>query len=186
MGKPYTELDQFSALLATVVGQPTALRPFVCEGSPLDCDVFIVGYNPATKMEGDWWRFWKAGYGYQKGEWYREYSTQRGKLSKTRAKIEDIVDALSDVHVLEANIDARPSAKKSEYPKPVTGPFDFVLSVCRPKVIIAHGTDAVVHLQSWKAHGTLIECKHFIYVGRERTAEIVAEARQALRGALES
>ena len=183
MGTPQTELDRFSDELATLVGRPTALRPFVCEGSPLDCDVFIVGYNPATKMEGDWWRFWTPGYGYQKSAWFSEYSAQRGNVSKTRAKIEDIVRALAGVHVLEANIDARPSAKKSEYPKPVTSPFDFVLSVCRPEVIIAHGTDVVAHLQGWKPNGTLIECKHFIYVGRERTAEIIAEARQALQSA---
>ena len=26
-------------------------RPFVCDGNPLDCNIFIVGINPATKME---------------------------------------------------------------------------------------------------------------------------------------
>ncbi|MGH1415113.1 MAG: hypothetical protein ACRBB0_16610 [Pelagimonas sp.] len=180
MGASLAELTRFRENLGKVVGQPTTLRPFVCEGSPLDSDVFIVGYNPATKMDGDWWRFWKEDYGYQKSEWFREYSAQRGAMSKTRAKIEDIVNTLSDVNVLEANIDARPSAKKSEYPKPVTGPFDHVLRACQPKVIIAHGADAVKHLQNWKPNGTLIECKHFIYVGRERTAEIIAETRQAL------
>ena len=54
-------LDEFEKQLAGVIGRPTDLRPFVCEGSPLDCDVFIVGSNPATKMEGDWWRFWRPG-----------------------------------------------------------------------------------------------------------------------------
>ena len=101
MEKSHTELTQFSNDLAAVVGQPTALRPFVCDGSPLDCDVFIVGYNPATKMDGDWWRFWKPNYGYQKDEWFKEYCAQRGgKVSKTRAKIENIVDALSDIRIL--------------------------------------------------------------------------------------
>jgi hypothetical protein len=173
-------LDELGKQLADVIRRPTDLRPFVCEGSPLDCEVFIVGYNPATKMEGDWWRFWKPGYGYQKRIWFNEYLVQRGDKSKTRAKIEDIVRGLPGVRVLEANIDSRPSSKKSAYPQPVTKPFDFVLSACRPKVIIAHGTDAVTHLQAWKAKGTLIECKHFIYVGRERTGEILAETRQAL------
>jgi hypothetical protein len=173
-------LNEFASQLASVIDRPTDLRPFVCEGTPLDCDVFIVGYNPATKMDGDWWRFWKPGYGYQKSVWYNEHIAQRGTLSKTRSKIEDIARALVGVRILEANIDARPSSAKSTYPKPATRPFDFVLSVCRPKVVIAHGKDAVSHLQAWKPKGTLIGCKHFIYVGRERTAEIVAETRQAL------
>lgn len=177
---PY-DLRNFTGDLAAVIGKPTRLRPFVCEGSPLECDVFIVGYNPATSMEGDWWQYWKEGYGFQKGAWFNDYQSQRGGISKTRGKIEDIVATLPGVRILEANIDARPSAKKSEYPKPVTRPFDFLLDACRPKVVIAHGTDAVGHLQSWKPKGTLIECKHFIYVGRERTAEIVAETRAALQ-----
>jgi hypothetical protein len=134
-------------------------------------------------MEGDWWKFWDPGYGYRKKAWFSDYFSQRGEVSKTRSKIEDIVRGLSCVHVLEANIDARPSAKKSEYPKPVTKPFDFLLDECRPKVVIAHGTDAVAHLQSWKPNGTLIECKHFIYVGRDRTAQIIAETCRALQNA---
>jgi hypothetical protein len=179
-------LDEFEKQLAHVIGRPTDLRPFVCEGSPLDCDVFIVGYNPATAMEGDWWRFWKPGYGYRKSDWFSEYLAQRGgDVSKTRAKIQEIVHGLPNVRVLEANIDARPSPTKSVYPKPITRPFDFLLSVCRPKVVIAHSTDAVAHLQAWKPNGTLIECKHFIYVGRERTAEILVETRRALNHALQ-
>ena len=180
MPSPQEELGEFSDHLARLIGVPSALRPFVCEGSPLDCEVFIVGYNPATQMDGDWWRYWDPKYGYHKKEWFRDYLAQRGGLSKTRSKIEDIVRGLSGVRVVEANIDARPSAKKSAYPKPVTEPFDFLISVCRPKVVIAHGTDAVAHLQRWKAKGRLIECKHFIYVGRERTAQILTETRQVL------
>lgn len=114
-------LDQFEVGLANVIGRQSSLRPFVCEGSPLDCEVFIVGYNPATTMEGDWWRFWIPGYGYQKRMWSKEYLNQRdGKMSKTRKRIEAVVAELGAVRVLKANIDARPSKRKSEYPKPIT------------------------------------------------------------------
>jgi len=174
-------IDQFEAGLAEVIGKPSALRPFVCEGSPLDCQVFVVGYNPATALDGDWWRFWTPGYGYRKRNWKDEYLRQRdGKISKTRKRIEAIVSEMGTIRVLEANIDARPSKRKSEYPKPITDAFDYLLSACAPKVIIAHGTDAVAHLQGWSENGKLIRCKHFIYVGSARTAEIVAETREAL------
>lgn len=173
-------LRNFENGFANVIGRPSALRPFVCDGSPLRCTLFIVGYNPATPMEGDWWHYWDADYGFRKADWFRDYLEQRGEPSKTRKKIEEIVKALPGVDILEANIDARPSAKKKDYPKAVTEPFDYLLAACKPKAIIAHGTDAVAHLQSWKAGNALIECKHFIYVGRQRTAEILAETRCAL------
>lgn len=170
----------FAQGLAAVIGRPSALRPFVCEGSPLDCPVFIVGYNPATRMDGDWWRHWDDRHGFRKADWLQAYRAQRARPSKTRARIDAIVAELAGIRVLEANIDARPSARKAEYPKPVTAPFDYLLRQCRPRVIIAHGTDAVAHLQGWGATGTLIACRHFIYVGHQRTADIVAQTRQAL------
>jgi hypothetical protein len=47
------DLREFALGLAAVIGRPSELRPFVCDGSLLDCPVFIVGYNPATRMAGD-------------------------------------------------------------------------------------------------------------------------------------
>jgi hypothetical protein len=175
-----SELDRFERGLAGIIGRPTDLRPFVCEGSPLDCPVFIVGYNPATTLDGDWWRFWMPGHGYRKTMWWDAYRAHRTQPSKTRSRIEAIVASLPGVRVLEANIDARPSARKSAYPRPVTAPFDYLLGQCRPRVIIAHGVDAVAHLQDWGRDGRLIACPHFIYVGQAQTQRILAEVREAL------
>jgi hypothetical protein len=173
-------LSEFADRLAAVIGRPSNLRPFICEGSPFKAEVFIVGYNPATRLEGDWWKYWDPDYGYRKSDWLAEYSAQRGKLSKTRAKIEDILAGLKGYAVLEANIEARPSTRKTEYRQPLTAPFDLLMSVCQPRVIIAHGVDAVRHLQPLKDRVTLIECPHFIFVGRARTDAILAQARRAL------
>ncbi len=46
-------LYEFELQLSDLIGRPTDLRPFVCEGSPLSCDIFLVGFNPATTMETD-------------------------------------------------------------------------------------------------------------------------------------
>ena len=144
-------LRQFRADLIEIMEDPSDLRPFVCEGSPLNCDIFIVGYNPATEMQGNWWRFWKQEYGFEKRLWKEEYLKQRdGKMSKTRERIEAIVCGLSPLRVLEANIDARPSKRKSEYPVPITKTFAYLLKACSPKIIIAHGVDAVAYLKHWK------------------------------------
>lgn len=181
------DLAAFEHDLARIVGRPTDLRPFVCTGSPLRCAVFIVGYNPATPMAGDWWRFWASDVGFDRQAWAAAYAAQRqgaGKTgrSKTRTRIEGLIAALGDVAVLEANIDARPSARKSAYPRPVTEPFDYLLQTIRPRVVIAHGVDAVAHLQGWRDEGVLIECPHFIYVGQDRMGQMVQRARAALGG----
>ena len=62
-------LDEFERQLADLLGRPSRARPFVCEGSPLDCEIFIVGFNPATEM-GDFWQFWRTGYGFDKNAWF--------------------------------------------------------------------------------------------------------------------
>lgn len=42
------DINRFEKELVALIGRPSVLRPFVYEGSPLECEVFIVGFNPAT------------------------------------------------------------------------------------------------------------------------------------------
>jgi hypothetical protein len=42
-------LDEFDKTLWELMKkQSPDLRPFVCEGSPLECEILIVGFNPAV------------------------------------------------------------------------------------------------------------------------------------------
>jgi len=63
-------------------------RPFICDGNPLDCEVFIVGINAATEMEKDFWTFWSDNTGFNKKEWLETYILERSlkplKSGKTR------------------------------------------------------------------------------------------------------
>ncbi len=52
-------------------------RPFVCDGSPLACDIFLVGANPATAMNRPFWEFWDSNDGFDKKAWYIEYKRER-------------------------------------------------------------------------------------------------------------
>lgn len=70
-------LQSFKSGLEAIVGRPTTLRPFVCDGSPLDCRVFIVGFNPATDSEVDFWTFWSSDRGFNKALWYQNYLKER-------------------------------------------------------------------------------------------------------------
>jgi hypothetical protein len=89
------------------------MRPFVCEGSPLDCQIFIVGFNPAT-TNVSFWDFWRLPYGFDKKAWLPMYESEREEQGKkrqssTRKRIERIVEAAWPLKCLETNIHAVPS-----------------------------------------------------------------------------
>lgn len=71
------DLATFGRYLVELIGQPTTQRPFVCAGSPLECNVFIVGFNPASPMEGDWWADWSTLHGFDKETWMVRYLDER-------------------------------------------------------------------------------------------------------------
>lgn len=142
------------------MGMDEKMRPFVCEGSPLDCQIFIVGFNPATEVE--FWRFWSARNGFDKQEWLKEYCRQRaanGKYrpSNTRRAIKWIVDAAQPTRCLETNLYAVSSPKKKDLPPEwrSTAVFDFLLEAIRPPVILVHGKDARAHLQGLLCRGEI-------------------------------
>lgn len=59
-------LQTFQKELEALIGKPTDLRPFVCDGSPLACKVFVVGLNPASEMDGNFWDYWDSSRGSDK------------------------------------------------------------------------------------------------------------------------
>ena len=146
----------------------------------MDADVFIVGYNPATRLGGDWWNHWQPGYGFRKSDWVAGYLAERGKASKSRSRIDSITQALPEVRFVETNIDARPSARKRTYPIPDTRVFDLLIAACRPKAIIAHGVDAVRYFDANPVSAHVIPSPHFIYVGNAATARIIAAVRDVM------
>ena len=62
---------EFKSELQKLVGTSTTARPFVCEGYPMECDVFIVGINPATAMQSDFWSFWDNDQ-FDKRKWFEQ------------------------------------------------------------------------------------------------------------------
>lgn len=90
-------------------------RPLICEGSPLNCTIFIVGFNPATMMENDLWAYWSDGYGFRKSEWFKQYKEERlckkkasgrprATVSAKRRNIDWIIEGGNGSHFLETNI----------------------------------------------------------------------------------
>lgn len=146
----------FTQELVTLIGRPTDLRPFVCNGSPLDCEAFVVGFNPATEMATDFWEFWSEERGFNKRHWLEAYRserqnrplrpgrTRRNEISSTRRVLEWILEEAAPVKCLETNIYAKPSERLTDLQSDhrLTAPFDFLLGEISPRVIVAHGKDA--------------------------------------------
>jgi hypothetical protein len=146
-------LSKFENELEALIGRPTRLRPFVCDGSPLECGVFIVGFNPATEMADDFWKHWRPGYGFDKELWFEAYKdqrharplkpgkTRRTKVSNTRRVIEWIVEAASPIRCLETNIYSAATARAIDLTggQRTTDPFSFLVKAIRPKIVVAHG-----------------------------------------------
>jgi hypothetical protein len=142
-------LAQFERKLRQLVPE-TGMRPFVCEGSPLCCKVFIVGVNPATP--GEFWKYWSTQGGFDKESWFSDYTQIRraqGKraVTPTRGIIERVVTN-TGVPCLETNIYSVPTVRISDLPKASrsTDVFEFVLRSIRPKVVVLHGKSASLEL----------------------------------------
>jgi 5-methylcytosine-specific restriction endonuclease McrA len=118
-------------------------RPFVCDGSPLDCQVFIVGFNPASDVP--FWPFWKPPYGFAKREWEAQYLETKGSYSPTRLRINRLVNALgSSIRCLETNMHSYASPDAASLPAAhrSTDVLQLLFDATSPKVAIFHGKEA--------------------------------------------
>ncbi|MCT8161547.1 hypothetical protein [Pseudoruegeria sp. SHC-113] len=171
-------MNDFVEQLAAIIGKPSTQRPFVCDGFPSSCPVWIVGYNAATSG-GDWWRFWSSENGFDLASWRSEYDAERkgrGKgPSATRLRIDRVKVAIPDI--LETNIFATPSTRMENMPSSKTEAFDLLLATFKPKTIIAHGVPAANHLAGWFG-GELIVCPHFSRAGYATIDEIIARVQE--------
>jgi hypothetical protein len=164
-------LSDFEEALAAIIGKPTELRPFVCDGSPLACSVFLVGYNPATAMRSGFWDFW-TDQGFKRDAWLDAYARERALMplkpgmksrptvSPSRRVIEWIIEG-AGIPVLETNLYARPSADMKSLKERDLAPFRFLLDTIRPRVIVAHGKPAHEALEALSPRAEVLAVPHF-------------------------
>lgn len=126
---------------------PTNQRPFICDGSPFDCKIFIVGINPATQTDPIW-EFWNDKSGLDFKGWFDNYKQCRlnknqRAISPSRRNINLISDYLreNNMLVLETNIynvsTKREKEIESQYKKSTA--FEFLFKTVQPKVLLVHG-----------------------------------------------
>jgi hypothetical protein len=193
-----SSLKSFEVGLEALIGRPTDLRPFVCDGSPLECEVFIVGFNPATSMSVNFWQFWSTENGFDKAAWLEAYvkdrqarplkpgQTRRNQISNTRRVLNWILESAAPAKCLETNIYAAPTEQAADLAakRRITAPFDYLLTNIKPKVIVAHGDDAVKYIQSMTLPACVIPESHFSRGWSEQRArELGQQVRSACKNA---
>ncbi|MFU8863875.1 MAG: hypothetical protein ACNA7O_08160 [Rhodobacterales bacterium] len=170
-------MTSFETRLARIIGKPSTQRPFVCQGGPSACSVWIVGYNAATSGS-DWWRFWSSDSGFDLSSWRKDYDAQRAASGKgssaTRRRIDRFKASVPDL--LETNIFATPSTKMANMPKSNTEAFDLLLATFSPRVIVAHGVPSAQYLADW-TQGKLVTCPHLSRAGYALVDEIIEQLR---------
>jgi hypothetical protein len=167
----------------------TLSRPFVCDGSPIGCDVAEVGINPGT--DTPFWPYWCVETGFDKVAWLGDYTQRNGRLKPTRDRIEVLCAVLKPLRCLELNLYHRYSRNESSLEKEYrdTELFDFMLSVAKPRVLLVHGSKPIEHVA--RMLGVSIEkdtftpavhldirlevfaaVRHFAYVSRNYVASV--------------
>ena len=138
-------LDAFRASLKiNLTGRDNRSHPFMCDGSPLDCKLFVVGLNAATKLSRPFWTYWDQS-GLQKKKFIEDYVAQRGHLRGARRRIELIADGVGYQRTLDTNIyfHSTRTAKELRRIHKDHRVFEFIFKGIKPKIMLAHGRQAV-------------------------------------------
>ena len=141
-----SETRQFDKRIKELTGEHELARPFLCEGLPFGCEVFLVGINPGTDTA--FWKHWNTESGCNKRGWLADYLVKHGVYGPTRKRIEILFSDLKPVRCLETNIFPYPSKRESSLAPTHrdTRVFDFLLEAARPRVVFVHGKSAIEHL----------------------------------------
>jgi len=155
-------LIEFDVKLKSLLKDIENPRPLVCDGNPLSCEIFIVGFNAATEMKAPFWDFWSTKNGFDKNKWFETYvkeraekplkpgKTRRNKVSNTRQRIEWILETLpNQISCLETNIYMSATTEASELNASLkdASTFNFLIREIEPKLVLVHGLDAIKHIE---------------------------------------
>lgn len=139
-------LEEFEEALVSLIGKPSYLRPFVCDGSPLDCDILLVGFNPKTPLPADYWSFWRKSYGFDKRAFEHAYTAKRlangeSEASTTREVMRRLAIGAEGYKIVEANLYAKDSRNERALAQSDRDdrPFQFLLGTLQPRVIVPFG-----------------------------------------------
>jgi len=142
--------------------QITEIRPFVCDGNPLETEVFVVGTNAASTVP--WSQFWDPSKcSFDKNAWFTAYKvarqqkplsagkTRRTSVSRSRSRIDIFVNGLASKRkVLETNVYSVSTPSENElHPKDrLSSIFEFLVDQIKPQLLFVHGETARAFLEA--------------------------------------
>jgi len=189
-------LQDIDLTIRSLTGESDRSRPFLCTGSPIGCEVAEVGINPAVNTP--FWPFWSTASGCNKEGWLQDYE-KSGRRKPTRDRIEVLVRNLDPLRLLELNLYHRISPRLEDLEKDHRDPalFNYLLTTCKPKVLLVHGQKPTTHLEklfgvqlprgkftSVVYQGGSLEVfraeRHFAYVSRDYVVSVAQEIKAHL------
>ncbi|SFC23867.1 hypothetical protein SAMN05216344_1128 [Polaromonas sp. OV174] len=180
-------LAELSAQLRLLLDETQEAHPLLCEGSPFDCNVAIVGINPATTTQ--FWPYWTDSLGMDRTAWIDAYKTKHRKFNRSRAALERFIPQIK-ANVVEVNAYARQSRRFADLQRQhrTSSAMEFLLSAIRPRVIVYAGAAALNAGErltpAW--HPVVIPARHFIYWGKQYESELAVLVNHALAHAQDS
>jgi hypothetical protein len=144
-----TTLNSIEQALRHLLKPEHASRPLLCDGSPIGCEVAIVGINPGTDIQ--LWPYWSTVSGCNKDAWLTTFWQNPANVRKsTRRRIEDLIEGLKPLRCLELNIYPYVSRKEAELAKELQdiSVFDFLLRTIKPKLLFVFGNTPIKELQT--------------------------------------
>jgi hypothetical protein len=166
--------------LRSIIPSPCYLRPFVCDGLPQSCEVMVVGQNPATEMDTDWWTYWSDESGFDLRRFEHDYEarrlTQRKRaMSNTRLRLKRLRN--HSLRCLETNVFAQEGPNSG-------GPNIkllrlFLAELPQLKAIIVHGKEANDQMDQIEIPARLHRwsTRHFRNVRYNEIDDIAAEIK---------
>ena len=136
-------LKRFRADLSTLMRSPHE-RPFVCSGSPISCSVFLVGFNPATRLESPFWDFWNDSKGFDRTRFINEYESLR-PVRGVRPRLNAMLPRFPVGAVLETNICSEPTSRAADLKRMDrrTDIFRYLFETIRPRVVFLHSNEPI-------------------------------------------
>ena len=163
-------MTDWTQILKPLILPPCFHRPFVCEGFPDDSQVIVIGNNPATPLDIDWWRFWDEATGFDHISFLKYYLAKRnGKESKTREFLDRF--KYNGFKSIDTNAFSNEGSGKLES-TPVCNRDVLQALICNIaclKGIFAHGGKAKKVLKNLQvpSHVIIYETYHLSYTGKK-------------------
>lgn len=161
-------LQQLRSTLEQHLDKDTPARPFICTGSPLDCDIMMVGYNPSrdvglASFDAEIWDDEKGFDRERFVEFYDRAGHEQKSIAWNRNHLfqQNFIDEMAGYRIVETYLYSTITAKKSLLTdqQKSTQVFDALVASVKPKIIMTQNIDVAKYFE--RATDTLLRRNDF-------------------------